>query len=246
MKRQLRQRIKKDELVDAYQHTASWLHGHSAETRRAALIGGAVIVVALGVWMFVSHRQEQAEASLREGLRIFHGTVVGGETTAPEGSGPTFATAEQKYRQAAEALQKTVDDYGSTEEGRRARYYLALSKLQLGEAEPAIAILDELARERGSLQADLARMALAEARLQAQQTDQALELLRQMADERQLSLPREYALMRLGGALERANRAEEAVKSYRRITDEFPTSVYASEARRRLETLGAPVGASAL
>ena len=71
------------------------------------------------------------------------------------------------------------------------------------------------------------------------QLDKAIDAYRQMADDSTLPLPRDYALMRLAATLEEARRGQEAGASYRRVVEEFPQSVYAAEARRRMEYLQA-------
>jgi outer membrane protein assembly factor BamD (BamD/ComL family) len=56
-------------------------------------------------------------------------------------------------------------------------------------------------------------------------------------DDPSPSLPRDHALMTLATVLEEARRMPEAAASYERLADEFPSSVYADEARRRVEYL---------
>src|SRR6266542_2734304 len=46
-----------------------------------------------------------------------------------------------------------------------------------------------------------------------------------------------YALMSLAATLEDAKRLAEAVAAYKRLTEEFPASVYAGEARRKADYL---------
>jgi TolA-binding protein len=86
---------------------------------------------------------------------------------------------------------------------------------------------------------DLARLALADLARGAGRWDQAAEGYRTLIDDKDSSVPRDHALMRLAAGQEANNKPAEALASYRRLIDEFPSSVYVSEARRRADFLGA-------
>jgi TolA-binding protein len=63
--------------------------------------------------------------------------------------------------------------------------------------------------------------------------DKAAEAYRQLLEDASLVLPRDHVLMRLAELLDDAHRAAEARAAYQRLAEEFPGSVYASEARER-------------
>ena len=237
MKRELKQQIKQDELVHAYETSADWMRGHKSQTRKAVEIVAAVAVLALALAWFLSWRKDRGTRALDEGLEVFHARVATeGPGNNEPGAGTTYATPQQKYEKAVEAFQKAAGAGG--EAGERARYYLALSQAQLGKNAEAEKTLEELSSRGSGLQQDLARVALAELHLSTKQLDKAIDGLKKLSEKNDLAVPREYALMRLGTALEQANRPDEAVRSYRRVTDEFPTGAYAGDARRRLQSLG--------
>jgi tetratricopeptide (TPR) repeat protein len=239
LNRELKQQIKQDELVHAYEASADWVRGHKSQARKAVEIGAAVAAVALALALFLSWRGARATRALDEGLEIFHGRVATeGPGNNEPGAGTTYATPQQKFEKAAEAFEKAAGMGG--EAGARARYYLALSQARLGKHAEAEKSLQELASRSSGLQQDLANVALAELHLSTKQADKAIDELKKLSEKSDLGVPREYALMRLGAALEQANRTDEAVRSYRRVADEFPTGAYAGDARKRLQALGAP------
>jgi tetratricopeptide (TPR) repeat protein len=240
LKKELKQQIKQDELVHAYETSASWVRGHKSQARIAIEIVAGVVVLGLALTWFLSWRKDKANRALNEGLEIFHARVATESTGNNEpGAGTTYATPQQKYEKAVEAFQKAAG--GSGEAGERARYYLALSQAQLGRHAEAEKGLQELASRGSALQQDLARVALAELHLSTRQLDKAIDELQKLSEKKDLAVPREYALMRLGTAFEQAQRHDEAVRSYRRVTQEFPTGAYAADARRRLQSLGQAV-----
>jgi TolA-binding protein len=83
----------------------------------------------------------------------------------------------------------------------------------------------------------LARLALAELLRKGGEADKAAEAFRKLASDPGWPLPKDHALMELARTLEEMNKGGEARATYQRIVDEFPSSVYAAEARRRAESL---------
>jgi tetratricopeptide (TPR) repeat protein len=65
------------------------------------------------------------------------------------------------------------------------------------------------------------------------QVDKAADAYRQAAEDVSLPLPRDHALIGLASLLEEGGRLDEARAAYQRLVAEFPTSVYAPDARSR-------------
>src|SRR5437773_5238748 len=107
---------------------------------------------------------------------------------------------------------------------------------QYAEAEKGLRALAEK-KDGTRLEPALARLALADLHRRQGQVEKAVEEYRALAGDSGLPLPRDYALMSLAGTLEDAKRLAEAVAAYKRLTEEFPASVYAGEARRKADYL---------
>ncbi|PYQ00472.1 MAG: hypothetical protein DMF83_27970 [Acidobacteria bacterium] len=240
MKRELKKQIKQDELVSGFQQASRWTTAHGSEVKVTAAVVAVVALAAFGVTTYLGHRRSEAERAFATALDTFHAPV---STELPEGfeppPGPVFASAAEKNRKAAAQFDEVARKYGSFDTGRRARYYAALARMDLGEYDPAEKSLSEIAaqRDRGALEASLARLALADLHRRRGLLDKAIEDYRHLIDDSSFVLPRDHVLLELASTLEAARRPVEAGAAYRRIVEEFPGSVYAAEARRRADYL---------
>ena len=238
MKKELKQQIKQDELRTGFEHAASWVSVHREEVRVTAIVVVVLALAAVGFGSYRSYQQASAEKAFDEALTIFHAPVAG-EPDAAQAGGTVYATAAEKHQKAAAAFAEVAKRYGSSPTGRRARYYAALANLELGKTAEGEAELKELASGgEDALVRGLARLALADLYRGSGRWDLALEGYRKIVDDAGSAVPRDHALMRLASTLEEAQRAPDALANYRRLIEEFPSSVYLTDAKRRLEYLG--------
>jgi tetratricopeptide (TPR) repeat protein len=201
-----------------------------------------VFVVLAGAVLALSHLREQrlreADRALRDALTTFESPVAA--ELPPDGerpAGQVFTTAEEKYKTAAAAFEGVERRYASTTAGLRAKYFAALSRLELGQYAEAEKSLKEIQARGAGLEPDLARLAIAAVYRRSGQVDKAVEAYRAFASNPSASLPRDGALMGAAQTLEDARRFPEAVATYRQLTQEFPASVFAPAARARAEYL---------
>ena len=240
MKRQHRKEIKRDELVTGFEQSVSWIKAHEREARATVIAVVAVGVLALGVNTFQGQRHAAAEKAFAAALDIFHAPTAA-EVPAGAEKPPRvdYATPAEKYQKAAAAFDGVERRFGSQPAGRRARFYAALCRIEMGDYAEAQKGLDQVVSgsERTSLESALARIALADLYRRRGETDKAVAAYRQLVDDASLAIPRDHVLMSLAGTLEDARRTKEARASYTRLTEEFPSSVFVAEARRRAENL---------
>lgn len=240
MKREFKRQIKQDEFVTGVQRARQWLETHRDEARVTALVLAVVAAGAFALAYLQGRRAEEAEQAMAAALEIFRGPV---EAELPEGAerpaGPIYATAQEKFTKAAAAFDGVERKYGSLPVALRARYYGALCRSETGDVAEAQRILADVAARKlpGSLEPALARLALAEVYRRSGQLDRAIGAYREIVEDASLPLPRDHALIGLASLLEEARRYAEARAAYLRIGEEFPTSVYAGEARRRADYL---------
>jgi len=238
LKKELRDEMKQDELASGLELAAAWAARHRDELR----IGLLVLLVLTGALFAIVHfrdeRLREADNALREALTTFEAPT---SAELPPGSdrpaGPVFASAEEKYTTAAAAFEGVERRYGSSLAGVRAKYFAALSRLELKQYAEAEKALKEIQARGAGLEPDLARLALADVYRRSGQVDKAVEAYRAFASNPQASLPRDQALMGAAETLDDAKRYPEARAAYRQLAEEFPASVFAASARTRADFL---------
>lgn len=238
MRKELKDQIKQDELTSGLEQAAAWAARHRDELR----IGGLVFLVLAGAALAITHVREQrlreGERALRDALTTFESPVA---SELPPGAerpaGQVFLSAEEKYKTAAAAFEGVARRYPTSTAGVRASYFGALSRLELGQFAEAEKALKELQERGAGLEPDLARLALADCYRRSGQVDKAVEAFRSFASNPSASLPRDQALMSAAQTLEDARRFAEARAAYRQLTEEFPASVFAAQARARADYL---------
>ncbi|HYN03284.1 MAG TPA: tetratricopeptide repeat protein [Vicinamibacteria bacterium] len=238
MKKEHRDEIKQDELMSGLEKAATWTVAHRDEIR----IGAGVVVVLLAaagaVAYFQGQRAKEADRAFRDALTTFEAPVASELAAgADRPAGQVFATAEEKYKTAAAAFEGVERRFGSSKTGVRAKYYAALSRVQLGQNAEAEKGLKEIQTLGAGLEPELARLALADLYRRSGQVDKAVESYRGMATNPTANVPRDFALLSAAQALEDAKRWPEARAAYRQVYEDFPASVFATEARARVEYL---------
>jgi len=238
LKKELRQQIKQDEFATSLEQAVAWVAAHRDEVRIG--VGVAVVLGAafLALGYFQSQRTREADRAFAEAMAAFDAPVAAEQQPgADRPTGQVFATDEDRYKTAAAAFEGVVRRYGSLDVGDRARYYAALSRVELGQYGDAEKALRELQSRGQGLLPDLARLALAELYRRSGETDKAVEAYRSVVTDPETTLARDTAMRELAGTLEDAHRYAEAREAYEQLLAEFPASVYASEARQRASFL---------
>jgi hypothetical protein len=238
LKKELKEEIKQDEFASGLEKALEWLTAHRDEVRIGAGVAVVLLAAAGAFGYFQGQRAREADRSFREALTTFEAPAA--SELAPGADRPTgqvFATAEEKYKTAAAAFEGVERRFGSSKTGVRAKYYAALSRLELGQYPEAEKALKEVQALGAGLEPELARVALANLYRRSGQADKAVEAYRGLATNPAANLPRDFALMSAAQTLEDARRWAEARTAYRQVYEEFPASVYASEARTRAEYL---------
>jgi TolA-binding protein len=245
LRKELKRQIREDEFRSGLERAARWLAAHRDEARITAGVLVVVAAIGGGLAFYDVQRRRQAAAAFTAAMDIFRAPVEAElKPGADRPARTSYATAEDKFKKAAAAFDGVERRYASLAVAERARYYGALSRMGFGAYDEAEAALkEEASRKSGdAIEPALARLALAELYRRRGEREKAVQAYRDLASDGGLPLPRDHALMSLGSLLEQMDRLAEAESVYRRVTEEFPTGVYAAEARRRLTHLRTTLG----
>ncbi len=238
MKKELREEIKQDEFASGLEKSIEWVTAHKDELRIGAGVALVLLAAAGAVVYFQGQRAREADRAFRDALTTFEAPVASELAPgATRPAGQVFATAEEKYKTAAAAFEGIERRFGSSKTALRAKYFAALSRIELGQYPEAEKALHEVQSKGTGLEPELARVALANLYRRSGQTDKAVEAYRGLATNPSANMPRDFALLSAAQTLEDAKRWADARSAYRQVFEEFPASVYASDARARAEYL---------
>jgi len=231
-----RKEMKQDDFVSTVGRITIWV-----EENLTTLLWGAaalVVVASLG-YGFVSWRNSkamEAHGALSVVVETYSAPV--GSVVPQSPSQATFATEEDKFRTVLLLADGVIQNHGSSDAGQIARLYRGLAAFELEENEAARGDFDTfLASNPSHFLAPQARRKLAEMDERAGNLDQACDAYRELTQQASAVLPEELSLLDLARCLAAKGEREESGATYQRILDDFPGSVYVTEARNSLQKL---------
>jgi tetratricopeptide (TPR) repeat protein len=194
----------------------AWVKGH----RRASSWIAAVVVVAavLLVWTLASNRRSEAVA----GRQL---------------QGARYAYDNQNLPLAASELSRIVENYSGTNAAAEARLLLAQVRLSQGQAEQALAVLQDFAPSAGAAYRAQALGLLGAAYETLGRFREAAEAYEAGAGRARLDFLRAQMLADAGRAWTTAGDTTKAVADYRRIVKELSKTPAVTEAKVRLGEL---------
>ena len=229
-----RKELKQDKIKETIAHGAEAVISHG---QFAAILVAVVVAIAIGYggWHFYIDRQTaQASVAFDQAMKAYQGRI--GPSNPSDPGEPTYSDERARSQDAFNKFSKLADTYPSTNPGKLARYYAALCMEDLERRNQA---LEELKKISGSSDKELAAMAqyqMAVIYARTGKMDDAVKLLRVLADKPSLLVPRPLVLLELAGTLRNSN-PKEASKIYQQIKKEFPDSTIADQADRGLDSI---------
>jgi len=240
-----RHQLKEDEFITTLQDTFTRIDEHRQQVLWAIV---ALVVIAGGVGGVIWWRQDvnaKAAALLADAQVVAEAPVVppappatAGSTTPPPPPTPgSYPTERAKLEAALPKYLAAADAYPSSGPGLAARYAAAGTLAALGRPADAAARYQEVIDRAGSdLYGRMARLGLASVQARQGKYDAAIATFKELAATSK-DLPVDGILMQLAQTYAAAGKKVEASQTYKRVTDEFPTSAYAADARKEIESL---------
>ncbi len=241
MKSQERHKLKENEFAKTVLHARDAIQGRQRDIMWAVVV---VLVLLGSVAAYAGWRQSKtsnATELLATALAVYQTPVVPVAAPAPGSPAPvqqpgTFLTERAKLEAALPRFVETADKYPTTDAGIAARFHAAGILAELGKHAEAEQQYQEVVSRAGStLYSRTAKLGLADAQLAQGKFDSAINIYTELSRDTSSQLPVDGVLMQLGRAYVKAGRKDEAVSTFTRVTQEFPQSLYAADARKALE-----------
>jgi predicted negative regulator of RcsB-dependent stress response len=230
-----RKELKQDKVRETFEHGAEAVLSH---TRLASIALLAVIVIASGylAWKFYSDRQNaQAQAAFDDAMKIYNAPLsIPGQPTLP--GEVTYADEARRAQDAEVKLAVVAEKYPHTNAGKLARYYSALSLMDLDRLNQAS---EELKKLDAGSDKELAALAQYQKALIAERTgknEEAVKDLQALSNTGSVLVPKPLVLLELAGILRQSD-PKQATSIYEQIKKDYPNTAMADEADRGLGTI---------
>jgi tetratricopeptide (TPR) repeat protein len=210
--------LKTDQFVTTTTHGLEWASENRRSVITTSLILLAAILVVVGGVLFYNHRAEQASAAFGAAMADYQTPVAEPGQQIPAGT-KTYATLAERAKAANANFLAVANKYGSTPDGRLARYFAGITYVEEGENASAESTLKAVADGWNRDLANLANDALADLYRQTGRDAQAIEIYNKITAKPSTTVPAGLAQLQLAGLYESQNKPEEAKKIYAQLKD---------------------------
>jgi len=244
MKSTERHKLKENDFAHTVARTREMVDQRRKEVMVIVIAVIAVTVVIGGYLTWRASRDGKAQGMLASALAVAEAPVYTPPPPAPGSAPPvqppgTFRSDRERLDAALPRLQAAADGYPDSEAGITARFHLAAALAELGRFAEAEQRYQEVIQKSGgkSIYRQTAKLGVGEAQLAQGKGDAAIATFKELSTDTNSQLPVDGVLMQLGRAALVAGKSDEATRAFTRVVDEFPQSLYASEAKEKLAGL---------
>lgn len=239
MDQQTKRELKQDHFVTSTGHGLEW----ASENRRSVIITTsillAVIVLAVILGIVANRRSDAAAAAFGEAMQVYQTRLaVPGQPKFP--GEKLYASANERALAANELFRSIADKYGSTKDGKNARYFAGLTYLDAGQTQSAESTLQQVAGGWDRDLASLAKFALADLYRQTGRDAQAIVLYNQLTDKPTAAVSAGLAQIQLAELYTKQGKSDLAHKIYAQLKDKDAKGVVGIIAAQKLNPSAAP------
>ena len=230
-----RKELKQDKVRETFEHGAEALLSH---TRLATITLLVIIVVTAGYlgWKVYSTRQTaQAQVLLDDAMKIYNAPLnTPGQPNLP--GEISYADATQRSQDALTKFSAVAQQFPHTNPGKLARYYAALTLMDLDRLNQAAEELKKLDAGSDKELAALAQYQLALINERSGKKDEAVKILRALSTSGAVLVPKPMVLLELAQILGPTD-AKQAKEIYEQLKKDYANTAVADQADRGLELL---------
>lgn len=169
-----RKELKQDKFAVEVEHTVDFFAAHRKELTRYGSIAAALLLIGAGVYYYMNWASAGREKALGEAIALTNAPIT--TTPNPNGSA-TFATEAAKNDAVVKAFTKVQSEYGGSEEGYVAEYFLGAQSAQAGKFDDARKRYQDVIDHANANYASLAKLALAQIDFSQNKSSEAESLL---------------------------------------------------------------------
>jgi predicted negative regulator of RcsB-dependent stress response len=230
-----RKELKQDRIHDALEHGAEAVYSHG---QLVSILVGIAIAAALiyGGWRFYSdHQTVLASAALDDAMKVYNAPLR--QPNVPVEAGElTYNDMQSRAQDASQKFAAVAEKFSHTNPGKLARYYQALTLLDLERQNQALESLKKIAGGGDKELSAMAQYQMATIYARTGKSDEAVKTYRTVAELKSALVPRPLVLLELADLLRQSNPGE-ATKIYQQVKKEYPSPTISERADRGLDML---------
>ncbi|HWR36183.1 MAG TPA: tetratricopeptide repeat protein [Clostridia bacterium] len=233
--RYTRHELKSDRFAETAAEAVHWTAAHRSKLLTGGIAVALIVVLAIGGYWYVNHRNNQAGVELGKAMTIYNAQLRPSSIPA-DPNVVSFTSVEERSKAARHEFARIVDKYGSTHSGQLAKYFVALTEQDLGNTSDTEKQLKEISTTGDADVAALAKFALASVYRNTNREADAVRTYKDIIDHPARTVPKVTAQLELADVYA-ATQPAEARKIYEQIAKEDPKGPGAEIAAQRQAAL---------
>lgn len=233
-----RKEMKRDDFATAVGRGMEYAESHA----RILFVGLGVLVLVAVLFLvgrvFLGNRAEKANEALARAMKVYQAPIDPAAAKPDDPKTPSFADATARRNRARQLFEAVRKDYSSADAADVSGLYLAQIAAEEGHLDKARELWTGFVDDHPkNLLAGEARINLIHLDRQQNKGEDLAQRLKAMLEKDEPDLPKDVVLYELALTQEQLGRKQDALQSWRRITEEYPESAYRTEAQRKVDAL---------